>query len=98
MPWNVWCPHWLLGKHQIPDVHKELLEPQDLTSIDQGKTSLTCPICRKQVMFPNGLTGGAVDGSSFPAVYWSRAKWDKADPAWKANALVCTPNLEQFLK
>ena len=71
MPWNVWCPHLFPEKHQIADVHKELLEPSELTNVDQGRSSLTCPICWKQFMFPNGLTGGAADGTSFPTVYWS---------------------------
>jgi hypothetical protein len=98
MPWNVWCPHLLLEKHQIPDLHKELLELHDLLSLDQDKTSLSCPICGKHVMFPNGLTGGATDGTGVPTVYWSRAKWDRANLTWRAGALVSTPNLEQFLK
>ena len=97
MPWLVWCPHLLPEKHQIPDVHQELLESQDSTSAEHGQASLTCPICRKLFMFPNGWTGGAADGTGVPTVYWSKAKWDKADPNWKANALVSTPNLEQFL-
>jgi hypothetical protein len=85
-------------KHKIADAYRELLEPPDYTSTEQGKSALTCPQCQKPFIFPKGWFGGAADGSGHPIVYWSRAKWDRAPDQWKADALQTTPNLEQFLR
>ena len=98
MPWNVPCPHIFPAEHQIADAHRELLEPADYTSTEQGKTALTCPTCGKPFVFPNGWFGGVVDGTGYPIVYWSKARWDRAPDLWKADARRTTPNLEQFLR
>jgi hypothetical protein len=100
MPWLVWCPHFSsdADKHQILDVMRELLETQDYTDMGNGDAALTCPQCRKLFILPEGWFGGAADGSGHRLAYWSQAIWDKADPLWKSNALVTTPNLEQLLR
>jgi len=97
MPWNVWCPHLFPASHQIADAYRELLEAADYISTEQGKTSLTCPSCGNSFIFPSGWFGGAADGTGYPMVYWSRARWDRAPDLWKANAILTTPNLEQLL-